>query len=147
MQIQITNKDLTWVVQSSASLINSARLKVHLGDLWRANKEPEFVQTITIDAENFNIMMKAVSNIAQGEAKDINPALHQSMLAQIMPVFMPVKAHLDSLTDEVEIATYMADNAEILTIGKDVKAILDYNFQQMENKLLSGEETLNEWSK
>ena len=147
MQIQITNKDLIWVVQASSELITSARLKVHLGDLWKLNKEPEFVQTITIDAENFNIMMKAVSNIAQGEAKDINPALHQSMLAQIMPVFMPLKAHLDSLTDEVEIATYMAANAEILTIGKDVKAILDYNFQQMENKLLSGEETLNEWSK
>ena len=137
MNIQITNREIFWCVESVWSQLDY-KLKYQLNQLVSANDTDDYLQTISIDADSFIMVMKAVSNQPQGIGKDINPPLHLSLKNQILTLVAPIMGHLATLTDEDEINAYKAENSEILKIAEAVQSILDINLDMLEKKILNG---------
>jgi len=137
MEIQITNKEIFWAVESVWENLDY-KLKYQIHQLVNINSEDDFIQTIEIDAASFIKIMKAVSGQPQGIAKDINPPLHLSLKNQILAIAGPIMYQLSTLTDEVEIEAFKVLNSEILTIASEVQSILVTNETMLNNKILNG---------
>lgn len=122
MKIKIKNRSIFFAVHNCFDSLSN-KFTSQLYNLVSENSEDDYEQEIEVDTDTFVTIMNAVNSKPQGVAKDINPALYDSLKTQVA-------------------ALAGQGNLEAIEIGQKMESILLANSQTLENQIAAGKELI-----
>lgn len=120
MNIQLKNKHIYFAVESVWDILDY-KLKYQINSKCTADSADETIQTIDVNIQDLQALIRAVNNQPQGIAREINPEMFISVVSQL-------QAAAGSGNEEAQ---------SMLTL---VQGITTLNDELKNNKIISGKE-------
>jgi len=120
MNIQLKNKHIYFAVESVWDILDY-KLKYQINSKCTADSEDETIQTIDVNIQDLQALIRAVNNQPQGIAREINPEMFISVVSQLQ-------------------AAATSGNEEAQSMLTLVQGITTLNDELKNNKIISGKE-------